>query len=58
MVDHNDLSIEEAKKRLEKAAQKIKERNGKSDHEEPKHLRSGELDELELERRKKGKDHE
>lgn len=58
MSSKNDTLIEEAKEKLRKAAAKIKEKSNQSSEEEPEHLRSGHLDELELERRKRGKDDE
>lgn len=57
MVKDND-PIENARDKLKKAKDKIDENHRQSKNKEPKHLRSGHLDELEILRRKKGVDDE
>lgn len=54
----NADSIENAKARLKKAKDKIDANHQQTKEKEPKHLRSGHLDELEILRRKKGVDDE
>lgn len=50
--------IENAKVRLKKAKDKIDANHQQAKEKEPKNLRSGHLDELEILRRKKGVDDE
>lgn len=57
MTKNNDL-IEDARAKLKKAKEKIDKNLNKSQEEEPKHLRSGHLDEVEIMRRRKGADDE
>ena len=55
MNTDENLSIEEAKNRLKEAKDKIVKRHQTSSKKEPSLLVSGQLDEVELKRRQKGK---